>query len=193
MSLARPVNPSRRAIAILAACIVLAQCAACHSSQAGDSVPDFTLPAVRGGSFQLHATTPQPVLLAFLQTAPDTAATPSRGEAPRLASMDHQYRARGLRVAIIDASRLATGRTPAHDALINATYDWQLQIPLLEDDANRIARALDVTEAPTTFLITADGRIAQRWDGPPPPGALAVAIEHVLGSGPLVPRRSPAP
>jgi hypothetical protein len=180
---------STRISVILAACVVLSLCAACHSSQAGDPAGDFTLSVARGGSFELRTPTPQPVLLAFLQTVPDTAATPSRSEVALLISMDHQYRTRGLRVAIIDATVLATGRAPGHDALINATYDWQLQFPLLEDDGNRVARALDVMEAPTTFLVTGGGRIAQRWNRPPTPGELALAIKQVLASGPGIPRK----
>jgi peroxiredoxin len=185
-------NTGRRISALLAVSAVLSLCAACHSLQAGDSVPDFTLPAVRGGSFSLRTPTPQPVLLAFLLTVPDTAPTPSRSVVPMLLSMDRQYRARGLRVAIVDATALATGHAPAHDALINATYDWQLEIPLLQDDGSRVARTLGVTQVPVTLLVALDGRLAQRWNRPPTPGALAVSIEHALGSGPLVPTR-PAP
>jgi peroxiredoxin len=174
-------------LAILAACAVLGQCAGCHSSQAGDLAADFTLPVVRGNVFRLRSPAPQPVLLAFLQTVPDTAPTPSRSEVALLESMDRQYRTRGLRVAIVDATAIAAGRAPGHDALINVTYDWQLQFPLLEDAGSRIARSLDVTEAPATFLIRADGRIAQRWDRPPTPGGLALAIQQLLRSSALLP------
>jgi peroxiredoxin len=161
-------------------------------SQIGGKAPDFTLPAVRGGSFQLHAPTPQAALLAFLETIPDTADTPSRSEVALLQSMSRQYSARGLRVVIIDASALAAGHQSAHNALINTSYDWNLQIPLLEDDSEGVARLFGIAHAPTTILIAANGQIAQRWERPMAPGDLAIAIEKALGGGPLVPLQKAA-
>lgn len=51
----------------------------------------LTLSQVRGRTFHLQIQPQQPLLLAFLQTIPDTANTPSRGQALVLQSMDHQY------------------------------------------------------------------------------------------------------
>jgi peroxiredoxin len=98
--------------------------------------------------------------------------------------MAHQYGPRGLRVAIVDASVLTPGSQPSHDAVLNASYDWQLNFPLLLDRNGQLARQLGVKEVPTTFLIAIDGTIAQRWQGRTRPAILAQGIERLLG-GPL--------
>jgi hypothetical protein len=171
------------------------------------TLPDLTLPSVtlgnvRGGTFSLRIHPAQPLLIAFLQTVPDTAPTPSRSQVVFLLSMAHQYGLRGLRVAIVDASvlqpssasavasALAHGSAPApasqpsHDALVNASYDWHLTVPLLLDANSRLARQLQVNSIPTTFLFAADGRILKRWQGLTRPAVLAQGIERLLG-GPL--------
>lgn len=148
------------------------------------TVPNRTLPNVRGGTFYLRAQSRQPLLLAFLQTVPDTANTPSRSQVVFLSSMAHQYGPRGLRVAIVDASALVLASPPSYDALVNASYDWQIKFPLLLDQNARLARKLKIEEIPTTFLISANGKILQRWDGLTRPAVLAISIEKLLG-GPI--------
>jgi len=175
----------------IVACAAVLAFAAGGSIRPGDAAPDFTLTAVRGGVFTLHQSTPQPALIAFLQTTPDTADTQSRSEVALLQSMDHQYRSRGMRVVFIDATMLAAGHRPDRNSLINASYDWNLQIPLLEDESGRVARIFGVTHAPTTIMVKADGTVAQVWERPVSPGELAIAIERALGSGPLVPASVP--
>lgn len=175
---------NRRALTIWGLVLLLGLAVGCRSRRSDGTVADFTLPQVRGGAFHLREQPSRPTLLAFLQTVPDTADTPSRSEVAFLQSMDHQYRGRGLRVVVIDASALASGRQPDRSALINASYDWQLQIPLLEDEGGRAAGLLAVTQVPTMMLLTADGKVAQRWDGFTRPAVLAQGVEKVLG-GPL--------
>ncbi len=163
---------------------VLVSTIGCHSKPFDGAEPDFTLPKVRGGVFHLHTHPPRPVLLAFLQTVPDTAETLSRSQAVFLLSMARQYGPRGLRVAVIDASALANHRPPEHDALVNASYDWQLSFPLLEDADSHIARRFGVNQIPTMILLAPDGRISRRWQGLTRPAILAQGIEKLLG-GPL--------
>ena len=169
------------------AVLVLTLTAPCRSgpvSGPASTLPDFTLPDVRGGAFHLRAAPAQPLLLAFLQTVPDTADTPSRNQVVFLSSMAQQYGPRGLRVAIVDASILLAGSQPSHDAVLNASYDWHLKFPLLLDQNGRLARQLGVKAVPTTFLITIDGTVVQRWRGRTLPAILAQGIERLLG-GPL--------
>lgn len=172
-------------LAVLCASLVfiLMLAAACRS-QTVSTLPDLTLPNVRGGAFPLRGQPARPLLLAFLQTVPDTADTPSRSQVVFLASMAQQFAPRGLRVAIVDASVLTSGSEPSHDAVLNATYDWHLNFPLLVDLKGQLARALQVKAVPATFLIAADGTIVQRWQGPTRPATLAQGIERMLG-GPL--------
>ena len=156
----------------------------CHRAQSTTLSPDFTLPQVRGGSFHLRAEQSQATLLAFLQTVPDTADTASRRQLPFLLSMNHQYRARGLKVVIVDSSALVTHQISRRDALINASYDWQIDIPLLEDDDNRVARNWEVTRVPTLVLLASDGTVAQRWDHLTGPAILAKSIDQICGYPP---------
>jgi hypothetical protein len=162
--------------------------AACRSKPVStlhdSTLPDVTLIDVRGGAFHLRSLPAQPLLLAFLQTVPDTADTPSRSQVVFLASMAQQYGPRGLRVAIVDASDLTLASQPSHDAVLNSSYDWHLNFPLLFDQKGQLARALQVKEVPTTFLVAIDGTIVQRWQGLTRPAVLAQGIERLLG-GPL--------
>lgn len=141
------------------------------------TMPDVALPDVRGGTFQLPSQAAHPLLLAFAQTVPDTADTPSRRQVIFLSSMAEQYGSRGLRVAVVDASPRGTAR----DAVLNASYDWQLRFPLLLDEDGRVAHTIGVAEAPTTLLIAGDGRIVHEWHGPTGPAVLASSIEELLG------------
>ena len=172
------------AASVVLVCAVVALAVGLRPTRSGDSVPDFTLPQVRGGSFHLHSEPGRPVLLAFLQTAPDTADTPSRSQVIFVASMAQQYGPRGLRVAVIDASALVNHRLPDHDALVNVTYDWQMKFPLLEDPDSHIAQRFGVTQVPTLLLLAPDGTISRRWQGLTRPAPLAQGIERLLG-GPL--------
>jgi peroxiredoxin len=153
----------------------------CHRDQSAMPLRDFTLPQVRGGVFHLRSAHSKAVLLAFLQTVPDAADTPSRQQVGFLLSMSHQYSACGLKVVIVDSSALVTRQPPKHDALINASYDWHLDIPLLEDDDNRVARSSGVTKVPTLILMTSDGSVAQPRYGLTGPATLAQSIEKLCG------------
>jgi hypothetical protein len=159
---------------------ILASTLGCHSEQPAKFVPDVSLPQVRGGAFALRRPQSELLLLAFLQTVPDTADTPSHREVAFLRSMSHQYSSRGLKVAIVDSSALA-GRRPTHEDLLNASYDWQLDIPLLEDRESRLASRLAVRELPTLLLVAPQGSISRRWEGFIGPASLAQGIEDQLG------------
>jgi peroxiredoxin len=98
--------------------------------------------------------------------------------------MAQQYSSRGLRVAVVDATVLVHGSQPSHDAVLNADYDWQLKFQLLLDKNAGLARTLEVEEVPTTFLISADGKILHRWNGFSRPAVLALQIQKLVG-GPL--------
>ncbi len=101
-------------------------------------------------------------------------------------SMATQYGARGLTVAVIDASELMNHTRPDHGALVNASYDWQLNVPLLEDANGSVARHFGVVQLPTIVLVAPDGRIARRWEGPTKPAELALGIQNIV-DGPVVP------
>jgi hypothetical protein len=152
-----------------------------HRDQSPSALPDFTLPEVRGGSFHLRGGHSTAVLVAFLQTVPDISDTPSRQQVAFLLSMNHQYRARGLMVVIVDSSALVTRQPPSHNQLVNASYDWHLDVPLLEDPGNLVSERSGVIEVPTLILVSPEGRVTQRWEGLTGPAILAQAIEKECG------------
>jgi peroxiredoxin len=168
--------------------IILLACG-CGSSvtlEPGSSAPDFSLPIVRGGSFQLADFSGQVIFLSFINTqaeATSATADPSRAQIVFLKSMQEQYGPKGLVVLIVDAARVATGKQPSQDQLINFTYDWQLEdIPVLDDSDGAVARSYGVTSTPVTFLIGTDGTVQQRWDGFASASQLALSIEAVVGA-----------
>ncbi len=153
--------------------------------QPGSQAPDFTLEAVREGSYHLQDLQGKVVLLSFLNSQAEASATPepSRSQIVFLKSMLDQYGLNEMIVLIVDAARLRTGKQPTKDDLINFTYNWQLDnIPVLVDPKGAITRSYDVSDTPTTFLVGTDGLIQQRWDGSATASQLAFAIEALVGA-----------
>jgi peroxiredoxin len=169
-----------RAQTLAAACTIAAVLTGCSAKTSGDSAPDFTLARVRGGSFHLRAHHRRPVLLAFLQTIPDTVDSPSRSEVVSVMSMATQFGPRGLIIAVIDSSALVNHARPNHNELINASYDWQLSVPLLEDANISVTQSFGVTQLPTLVLVARGGRIARRWEGSTKPAELALEIQNIV-------------
>lgn len=151
---------------------------------ARQEIRDHVFVPVRGGTFRLLESPRRPILLAFLQVLPDSAATPSRREALYLESMQRQYGARGLRVAAIDAPSKVLPSNARHNKLLNASYDWHLTFPLLEDATGSVVSEFHVRTFPTVVLIDDTGVVVQSWEGYTPPALLAQGIERLLG-GPL--------
>jgi hypothetical protein len=150
--------------------------------------PDFQLTSAQGGTYHFlgHA---HVCLLTFLRTQPDTEAGLSRSQVVSLISIQHQYGSKGVDVVAIDASALETGHAPDRDSLVNVVADWHLgMLPLLIDDAvNTTAFHYGVQHAPVTFLIAADGKIIQTWNGLAQGAQLALALQPLVGPPMLVP------
>jgi len=148
--------------------------------------PRFRLKAVQGGTYALADLAGHPVLLSFLNTQADAAVpahNPSRSQATFLRSMAQQYGPRGVQVLVVDASHLQTGKSLGREAQTNSAYDLQWEsTPVLADRSGSVARAYQVSQVPTTFLIAADGLVRQRWDGLAPAPQLAFALQALTGT-----------
>ena len=159
---------------------------------AGDAAPSFSLPAARGGRCDLSdlLARKKVVLLSFIDARPQPLARdysdPSRGQLVFLKSMARQYAPKGVDVLIVGCNGLSGGRPLTPSALLNFTYDWQLDgLAVLRDEDAGTAFRYGVSTLPTTLLIASDGRIQRRWDGFVAPAQLALALESSVGPPPF--------
>jgi len=152
----------------------------------GTPAPDFMLPAVRGGGYELKNLHGKAVLLSFINTQAEAGLDtpdPSRAQIMFLKSMYEQYAPKGLTVFIVDTTQLETGKQPSLDEVINFTYNWQLDtIPVLVDENGLIRDQYGISNLPTTLLIGTDGVIQQRWNNVASSSQLALAIEAIVGA-----------
>lgn len=126
------------------------------------------------------------VLLSFIdarsQPLSRTYSDLSRGQLVFLKSMAQQYAPNGVEVLIVGCNSLFSGKSLDPSALLNFTYDWQLDgVTVLRDDDEGTAFLYGVSRLPTTLLIASDGRIQRRWDGFVAPAQLAFALESLVG------------
>ena len=137
--------------------------------------------AATGNRYALASAPGTLTLVSFLSTQPDTADTPSRGQAVALLSLATQYGARGLHVAIVDDSN----GSPGSGALANTVYDWQLgPVALLADPGHGAADRYGVVSTPTSYLISASGTILARWSGYVLTSTAAASITASLPTSP---------
>jgi NAD(P)-dependent dehydrogenase (short-subunit alcohol dehydrogenase family) len=158
---------------------------------AGDTAPSFSLLAARGERCDLTdlMARKRVVLLSFIDARSHplspTYSDPSRGQLVFLKSMAQQYAPKGVEVLIVGCNGLCGGQALAPSALLNFTYDWQLDgLTILRDDATTALR-YGVSTLPTTLLIASDGRIQRRWDEFVAPAQLALALESLVGPPPF--------
>ena len=105
-----------------------------------------------------------------------------RAQMTILASMRAQYGSKGLKSYLVDSSYLVNNHFIGKEILENFMYDWKLtSIPLLVDNLNENVTGDGVNRLPTTFLISKQGIITQRWDNMAIASQLATAIESQLG------------
>jgi hypothetical protein len=155
---------------------------------AGDTAPSFSLLAAQGGRCELTdlLARKRVVLLSFIdagsQPLSRTYSDPSRAQLVFLKSIARQYAPNGVEVLIVGCNGLLGGQPLTSTALLNFTYDWQLDgVTVLRDDDAGTAFLYGVSTLPTTLLIASDGRIQRRWDGFVAPAQLALALECLVG------------
>jgi cytochrome c biogenesis protein CcmG/thiol:disulfide interchange protein DsbE len=148
--------------AIVAATVFLAM----HSRQprpleAGDSAPDFTLPALDGGTVSLSDYRQQVVVLNFWATW----CPPCIDEVPSLREFAEQTQ--GLGVTVIGVS-VDQDLAALERFVVNA----HLSFPIARDPDQALASRYGTFKFPETYVIDRDGRIARKiigaidWEDP---------------------------
>jgi Right handed beta helix region len=154
----------------------------------GEQAPQFNLQAARGGRLSLRRLlrNHRAVLLSFVSANSLLHSTlrpsPSDSQIVVLKSMNQQYSAVGMVVAIVGAPEARSSGIASRRQLLNSSFDWHLgQVPLLCDYAGLAARRYSVVHLPTTFLIGRNGEILRRWNRYVAPAPLSFALQRTAG------------
>ena len=152
----------------------------------GSKAPDFELKASTKGKIKLTDLKGKTLLLSFINPHPTSKADmfqATRSQITFLKSMKTQYGDKGLRIILVDGTYRANKSDNSNTNQINFTYDNELgDIPLLLDQKSiNVAGKYGVDILPTTFLISKNGIIIQRWENAALTSQLAFAIEGQTG------------
>jgi hypothetical protein len=127
----------------------------------------------------------KPILLSFidLQNSDPEFSAASRAQLTFIKSMERQYADNGLQVIIVDGSKKQYVKEPDKNAFKNKILDWKLEgnkIIKSGHEQKKLMEHYKVKSLPTTFLVSADGTIQQRWDDIALPASTAFAIEALI-------------
>ncbi len=120
----------------------------------GNPAPDFTLPDMEGKQVSLSQFRGTVVLINFWATW----CPPCRKEMPSLNRLLKQQGAKGIRILSIAADRSLA-------RLERFVQDEPLDFPVLRDPDNIVAGSFKVYALPTTFLISRDGKVLEKFLG----------------------------
>ncbi len=140
--------------AVGAAMLALALIAALALAPRPQAAPDFTLPALGGGSVSLQAYRGRLVVLNFWATW----CAPCQEEMPDLQAIDEKNRARGVTVVGIDVNE---GPGPVADFVGRVKVAY----PIALDGDGSVAARYGVSGLPVTLLISPGGLIVTRHNG----------------------------
>ena len=135
---------------------------------AGEPLPTFDLPAVDDGGEPISsaAVEGEPTLVTFWASWCGTCA----GEVPTLDHFArHDDRVEVVGIATEDTREAAQGFLDDHDPSYANVLDADGQV----------GSAFGVMGTPETFLVDAEGQIAEKWSGSLPRGQVERAIDHV--------------
>ena len=145
-----------------------------------DMAPDFTLPSTDGSDVTLSALRGQKVVL-FFYPRDDTSGCTKENEA--FTALQADFAAENTRVFGISKDSMAS-----HHKFMTKKA---LTVPLLSDEGNTVSEGFDVWKEKSmygktfmgiersTFLIDAEGRIAQAWRKVKVPGHAEAVLEAV--------------
>lgn len=117
--------------------------------------PDFTLPALSGGTLRLSDLRGKVVLLNFWATW----CVPCRTEMPAIEALYQRYKDQGLEVLAVNLDVLSTAGVEAFVSEVKVTF------PIILDPSWATAHAYRVFGLPTTYLIDRAGNVVVREVG----------------------------
>ena len=126
-------------------------------AQPGQIAPDFELPRLDGAPVALSQQRGRVVFVNFWATW----CPPCRKEAPSLERLYERLREDGFEVLAVSIDAL--GQEAAVEAF---RREFGLRFPILLDPSQDAHRSFGVTGVPETYLIDAQGRLAERFIGP---------------------------
>ena len=141
----------------LAAVVLLSQGSVGEGASLGQLAPDFELSDLEGRPVALAALRGKVLFVNFWATW----CAPCRDEAPSLQKLYARLQPRGFEVLAvsIDASS-------EEGAVRDFVREFSLGFPILADPKQRAYRSFGATGVPETYLIDADGRLAEKFIGP---------------------------
>ena len=149
--------------------------------EAGAAAPDFSLQDTAGDTVSLESLAGKPVVVAFFAPwCPHC-----QDEAPRLNEIHAQY---GDRVHIVSISATPYGKDyPADKRHITAgdikwfEEEYATTYPLLFDPSIQVASAYQISSFPTTFLLDADHKVVEVFEGGRPVSDYQRVLDLILG------------
>lgn len=133
--------------------------------------PDFTLPLYSGDRVRLADLRGRPVLVNFWASW----CPPCRTEAPLLARLEREYRAKGV---VFVGVNVWDGEPDARKFL----REFDIAYPNGPDERGEIAIDYGLAGIPETFFIDRRGQIARKWIGPFTEAALRAFLDEIVAA-----------
>jgi peroxiredoxin len=151
----------------------------------GSKAPGFELATINNKKTKLNEFLGNTVLLSFISVhnSPEAGkAQAIRSQLAFIKSMKKQYGENGLKIILIDESSHINADS-RDEMLINFIEDHELNdvVFLRDNKKENAAGKYGTIKFPTTFLISKDGSIKQKWGNVTLSSELAMAIENDLG------------
>jgi peroxiredoxin len=153
--------------------------------QPGSNAPGFFANTFNGEKINLTDYKGSVVLLCFIDMCRSLQKDTSQIISSQIAfikSMQRQYGGKGLKIILIDESYFENPTTSADEKLFNFINDRELKnIDLVRDKPEiDMAKKYGVAVSPTTFLISKQGALIEKWENLALPAQLAFAIDGAL-------------
>ena len=150
--------------------------------EVGAAAPDFSLQDTEEETVSLESLAGKPVLIAFFAPwCPHC-----QDEVPRLNEIHAEY---GDRVHIVSISATPYGKDyPADKRHITVgDIEWfqkefSITYPLLFDPSLQVATAYNISSFPTTYILDADHRIVEVFEGGRPVAEFQSVLNGILGN-----------